>query len=107
MIVAHDQLTGGVVVADQLLELELELAPVGAEFDDVGVDFEADPAHHLQSLHHVITSRSVTKSSISAVDSCLLTSSSRDLYRSSVSMVWLARDRMVAESGTTCRSPAT
>ena len=51
VIVADDQLAGGVVVADELLELQLELASVGAEFDDVGVDLEADPAHHLEPLH--------------------------------------------------------
>ncbi|CFS44410.1 Uncharacterised protein [Mycobacterium tuberculosis] len=40
----------------------------------------------------------MTKSSISALDSCRLTSSSLVLYRSRVAMAWLARDRMVAES---------
>ena len=52
VVVAHDQLACDVVVADQLLQLKFQLASVGAEFDDIGVDFEADPADHLQPLHH-------------------------------------------------------
>ena len=51
MVVAHDQFACKVVAADQLLELQLELTAVGAEFDHVLIDFEADPSDHLQPLH--------------------------------------------------------
>jgi hypothetical protein len=37
----------------QLLELEAEQAPVGAELDDVLGDLVLDAAHHLQALEHV------------------------------------------------------
>jgi hypothetical protein len=79
VVVAHDQLAGGVVVADEFLQLQLELASVGAQFNDVGVDLQADPRTISSRCTTVITSRSVTKSSISAVESCLLTSSRRVL----------------------------
>ncbi len=52
VVIPHDQLARGLGVAHEFVELQLELASVGAEFDDVGVDLKADPAHHLQTLHH-------------------------------------------------------
>ncbi len=54
-----------------------------------------------------VTSRTVTRSSISRADSVPATSSRRSLYRSSVASAWLARDRIAEDSSRTRRSPCT
>ena len=65
--------------ADELVELEAEQPAVGAELDDVAGDLVVDPAHHLEALDDVATSRTVTRSSISSAESVPVTSSRRDL----------------------------
>ena len=52
VVVAHDQFPGGVVAAQQLLQLQPQLAPVGAEFDGVVVDHQTDAPDQLEPLHH-------------------------------------------------------
>ncbi len=107
VIVAHDQLTGGVVVADQFLQLQLELTAVGAQLDHVGVDLQADPAHHLQALrhrHHVAQRHEVLdlgggQLPVDLVEAGLVALQGGD------GLVGPGQDgRRV--SGTTCRSPA-
>ena len=54
-----------------------------------------------------VTSRTVTRSSISSAESVPATSSRRSLYRSRVASAWFARDRIAADSSRTRRSPFT
>ena len=51
-VVADDELALGVDAGDQLLELQGQQAPVGAELEHVVLDLAGDPGHHLESLGH-------------------------------------------------------
>src|ERR687886_271196 len=49
-VVADDELAVGADAADELVELQRQQPPVGAELDDVVRDLLRDAAHHLEAL---------------------------------------------------------
>ncbi len=51
-IVAHDEFALGLDAGEQLVELQTEQPAVGAELDDVALDFTRDATHHLKALGH-------------------------------------------------------
>ncbi len=51
-VVARDQLAVGLDPGDQLVQLQGQQPPVGAQLDDVPLDLAGDAAHHLQPLGH-------------------------------------------------------
>ncbi|CFS03180.1 Uncharacterised protein [Mycobacterium tuberculosis] len=52
VVIAHDQFPGGVVAAEQLVELQPQLTTISAEFDHVVVDHQPDSPDQLEALHH-------------------------------------------------------